>query len=185
MTRRSIGGKDRKGTNLSQASVKVLTARRGSADPARCCQRRPGPPWRPPRWLPGRPAAAPRRRLCGPCKTRTLWRPGSGGPRRSGRWPEARWLRWPRPSRSARHSTRSARHARRGWPARHRPRPRTWLLHGSGSKYLSHVFNTVHAHAYGDVGSLVDHMRAVTDLDHQRVQVDNRVERFQGPMLPN
>ena len=26
MTRRSIGGKDRKGTNLSQASVKVLTA---------------------------------------------------------------------------------------------------------------------------------------------------------------
>ena len=29
MTRRSIGGNARKGTNLSQASVKVLTARRG------------------------------------------------------------------------------------------------------------------------------------------------------------
>lgn len=34
-------------------------------------------------------------------------------------------------------------------------------------------FNTVHVHAYGDVGSLVDHMRAVTDLDHQRVQTDS------------
>jgi hypothetical protein len=36
----------------------------------------------------------------------------------------------------------------------------------------------------GDVRGLVAHVRAVADLDHQGVEVDDRVERLQGPGLP-
>lgn len=33
-------------------------------------------------------------------------------------------------------------------------------------------------------GGLVDHVRAVADLDHDRVQIDHRIERVQRPGLP-
>src|SRR5699024_10647577 len=47
-----------------------------------------------------------------------------------------------------------------------------------------HVADAVHVHADGDVGGLVDHVGAVFDLDHDRVEVDHRVERFQRAALP-
>lgn len=46
------------------------------------------------------------------------------------------------------------------------------------------VFDALHIDADGDVRGLVADMPAVTDLDHQSVQVDHRVERLQRPALP-
>jgi hypothetical protein len=43
-----------------------------------------------------------------------------------------------------------------------------------------HVLDAVHVDADGDVGGLVDHVRPVADLDHQRVQVDSPKYYVQG-----
>jgi hypothetical protein len=39
------------------------------------------------------------------------------------------------------------------------------------------VLDAVHVHAHGDVG-------AVAHVDHQGVEVADRIKRFQGPALP-
>lgn len=46
------------------------------------------------------------------------------------------------------------------------------------------VLDAVHVDADGDVRGPVGHVRAVADLHHQRVEVDDRVERLQRAGLP-
>jgi hypothetical protein len=43
------------------------------------------------------------------------------------------------------------------------------------------VLDPVHVDPDGDVRGPVGHVRAVADLDHDRVQVEHRVERLQRP----
>ena len=47
------------------------------------------------------------------------------------------------------------------------------------------VFDAVDVDPDRDVGGLVQHVRAVADLDHQRVEIDHRVERLEGTLLPD
>lgn len=47
-----------------------------------------------------------------------------------------------------------------------------------------HVFDAVEVDTDRDVGMTVHDPVLVTDLDHQRVEVDHRVERLQRPVLP-
>jgi hypothetical protein len=47
-----------------------------------------------------------------------------------------------------------------------------------------HVFDAVGIYADHETGGLVHHVRAVADLDHERVDVDDRVHRIQRATLP-
>jgi hypothetical protein len=40
-----------------------------------------------------------------------------------------------------------------------------------------HMLDAVHVHPDSDMGGLVAHMRGVFDLDHQRIQIDHRIQR--------
>lgn len=46
------------------------------------------------------------------------------------------------------------------------------------------VFAALDIHADGDVGGLVDHGAAIADLHHQSVDVQDRIARIEGPVLP-
>src|SRR4051794_27588613 len=54
------------------------------------------------------------------------------------------------------------------------------LLHGSAQDFLA----AVGAHAERDMDSLVAYQSFVADLDSQRIEKDQRVDRFQRPRLP-
>ena len=47
------------------------------------------------------------------------------------------------------------------------------------------MLDAVPVDADRDMRGLVPHMRAVTDLHHQCVQIDDRIEGIQRPALPN
>src|SRR5699024_1516739 len=55
---------------------------------------------------------------------------------------------------------------------------------GGLQPYPEDVFDAVHVHAHGDVSGLVPHVGSVADLDHDRVQVDHRIQRVQRTRLP-
>src|ERR1700709_119497 len=46
------------------------------------------------------------------------------------------------------------------------------------------VAEAVYIDADGDVSGLVADLMTVANLDHQRVQIDDRIHRIQGPALP-
>ena len=46
------------------------------------------------------------------------------------------------------------------------------------------MLDALHVHAHGDVSGLVTDVGAVADLDHQGVEIDDRIKRLQGPALP-
>lgn len=48
-----------------------------------------------------------------------------------------------------------------------------------------HVLDALHVDADGEMGGLVAHVPAVTDLDDDRVEEDHRIERLQRPLLPD
>ena len=45
--------------------------------------------------------------------------------------------------------------------------------------------DALHVDADGEIGGLVAHVPAVTDLDDDRVEEDHRIERLQRPLLPD
>ena len=47
------------------------------------------------------------------------------------------------------------------------------------------VLDAVHVDADGEVSGLVADVGAVADLDHKRVEIDHRIERFQRSALPS
>jgi hypothetical protein len=46
------------------------------------------------------------------------------------------------------------------------------------------MFDAIAVDADHDVGDLVDHVGAVADLHHQRIDVDGRIDRIQRAGLP-
>lgn len=47
------------------------------------------------------------------------------------------------------------------------------------------MLDALHVDADGEMGGLVAHVPAVTDLDDDRVEEDHRIERLQRPLLPD
>ncbi len=123
-------------------------------------------------------------RPCGPCSSRTASRPGSGAPRRSARWPAVQVASIASanpvsPSQQTMSTSRMPRLASSAQtPAQNFAPSLVWTQ--MPSTCLMPSMSTPDR----DVGGLVAHVGAVADLDHQRVEVDHRVERLQRAALP-